>query len=130
MSSMRARALGSSVPQRSAAPAVKAPPALSSPTNGPEESKRAPANPGQQVTPKSSMRDLLPRQSRNGKGFKDEHNLKYQIDIQISPKKMLVVKIYNGDRAEDILATLKMNPDLDLDEEDLVNIERVIRYHT
>jgi len=43
---------------------------------------------------------------------------------------MLVVKIYNGDKAEDILATLKMNPDLDLDEEDLAKIERVIRYHT
>ena len=40
------------------------------------------------------------------KGFKDEYNLKFQIDIQISPKKMLVVKIYNGDTAEEILKTL------------------------
>lgn len=79
-------------------------------------------------TPKSSSRDL-PRQVRN-KGFKDEKNLKFQIDIQISPKKMLVVKIYQGDKAEDILATLKSNPDLELDEEDLAKIERVIRFHT
>ena len=43
---------------------------------------------------------------------------------------MLVVKIYNGDRAEEILANLKMNKELELDEEDLVNIERVIRHHT
>ena len=56
--------------------------------------------------------------------------MRYQIDIQISPKKMLVVKIYNGDRAEEILANLKMNKELELDEEDLVNIERVIRHHT
>jgi len=57
-------------------------------------------------------------------------NLKYQIDIQISPKKMLVVKIYHGDRAEEILETLKMNPHLGLDEEDIAKIERVIRHHT
>lgn len=43
---------------------------------------------------------------------------------------MLVVKIYNGDKAEDILTTLKMNADLGLNEEDLNNIERVIRLHT
>ena len=43
---------------------------------------------------------------------------------------MLVVKIYEGDRAEDILANLKKNKDLDLDEEDLFNIERVVRHHT
>lgn len=43
---------------------------------------------------------------------------------------MLVVKIYNGDKAEDILATVKMNEALELDSEDLVNIERVIRFHS
>ena len=43
---------------------------------------------------------------------------------------MLVVKIYNGDKAEDILATVKMNQALELDEEDMVNIERVIRFHS
>lgn len=43
---------------------------------------------------------------------------------------MLIVKIHEGDRAEDILANLKMNKDLGLDEEDLRNIERVVRVHT
>ena len=42
---------------------------------------------------------------------------------------MLVVKIYNGDKADEILDNLKMNKDVDLDEEDLTNIERVIRHH-
>ena len=60
---------------------------------------------------------------------KQEAALRYQIDIQISPKKMLVVKIYEGDKAEDILSNLVSNKDLDLDEEDIVNIERVIRHH-
>ena len=63
-------------------------------------------------------------------GWKDEANLRYQIDIQISPKKMLIVKIYEGDKAEDILANLTSNKDLELDEEDIVNIERVVRHHT
>ena len=43
---------------------------------------------------------------------------------------MLIVKIYEGDKAEDILVNLKKNKDLELDEEDLANIERVIRHHT
>ena len=42
---------------------------------------------------------------------------------------MLVVKIYEGDKAEDILSNLTSNKDLELDEEDIVNIERVIRHH-
>ena len=63
-------------------------------------------------------------------GWKDESNLRYQIDIQISPKKMLIVKIYEGDKAEDILANLTSNKDLELDEEDITNIERVVRHHT
>ena len=42
---------------------------------------------------------------------------------------MLVVKIYEGDKAEDILANLINNKDLELDEEDITNIERVIRHH-
>ena len=37
---------------------------------------------------------------------------------------MLVVKIYEGDKAEDILANLINNKDLELDEEDITNIER------
>ena len=67
---------------------------------------------------------------RNKDGWKDEANLRFQIDIQISPKKMLIVKIYEGDKAEDILANLTSNKDLELDEEDIVNIERVVRHHT
>ena len=63
-------------------------------------------------------------------GWKDEANLRYQIDIQISPKKMLIVKIYEGDKAEDILANLTSNKDLELDDEDIKNIERVVRHHT
>ena len=43
---------------------------------------------------------------------------------------MLIVKIYEGDKAEDILANLTSNKDLELDEEDIVNIERVVRHHT
>ena len=43
---------------------------------------------------------------------------------------MLVIKIYVGDKAEDILANIKANKDLELTDEDIVNIERVIRHHT
>lgn len=43
---------------------------------------------------------------------------------------MLIIKIHEGDKADDILANLKMNKDLGLDEEDLQNIERVVRVHT
>ena len=43
---------------------------------------------------------------------------------------MLVVKIYENDKADDILANLKVNRDLGLDEEDFINIARVIRHHT
>ena len=43
---------------------------------------------------------------------------------------MLIVKIHEGDRAEDIIANLRLNKELELDEEDLQNIERVVRVHT
>ena len=43
---------------------------------------------------------------------------------------MLIVKIYEGDKAEDILANLTSNKDLELDDEDITNIERVVRHHT
>lgn len=43
---------------------------------------------------------------------------------------MLVVKIYIGDKAEDILKTVIENPSVEFDEDDMINIERVIRFHT
>ena len=43
---------------------------------------------------------------------------------------MLIVKIFEGDKAEDILANLTSNKDLELDDEDITNIERVVRHHT
>ena len=57
-------------------------------------------------------------------------NLKYQIDIQISPKKMVIVKIYNGDKAADIVNNLRKHKTLDLQEDELERIERVVKIHT
>ena len=59
----------------------------------------------------------------------NEQNLKFQIDIQVSPKKLLIVKIYKGDKAEDILMNLKRHKTLALDDEKFQRIEKVIRHH-
>lgn len=59
-----------------------------------------------------------------------EANLKYQIDIQVSPKKLLVVKIYEGDKAADILQNLRKHKTLELDAEAMAKIETVVKHHT
>jgi hypothetical protein len=43
---------------------------------------------------------------------------------------MVIVKIYKGDKAEDILNNLKRHRTLALKEEELARIEKVVRYHT
>lgn len=39
--------------------------------------------------------------------FKNDDDLKFQIDIQVSSKQMLVIKVYKGDKAEDLIQNLK-----------------------
>ena len=43
---------------------------------------------------------------------------------------MLIVKVYEGDKADDILNNLRKNKELGLSQEDFVKIDRVIRLHT
>ena len=43
---------------------------------------------------------------------------------------MVIVKIYKGDKAEDILNNLKRHRTLNLQEDELARIEKVVRYHT
>jgi len=43
---------------------------------------------------------------------------------------MLILKIYEGDRAADILKNLRSRTNLDLDEESFEKLETVIRLHT
>ena len=84
--------------------------------------KKAEVIPSEKITPDMRFED---------QAFKDpEDDLKFQIDIQVSPKKMVIVKIYKGDKAEDILNNLKRHRTLALQEEELARIEKVVRYHT
>lgn len=55
--------------------------------------------------------------------------LRYQIDVQISPQKTLVLKIYDGDKAEEILQSLHEMVSLELDQVSFQKLEYVIRTH-
>jgi hypothetical protein len=57
-------------------------------------------------------------------------DLRFQLDIQISPKKMLVVKIYEGDTAADIIGNLKQTKNFNVSEDVMKQIELVVRAHT
>ena len=56
--------------------------------------------------------------------------LRYQIDIQLSAKSVLILKIYEGDSASEMVANLRKQEQLkSLDEASFQKIERVIRLH-
>lgn len=56
--------------------------------------------------------------------------LKYQIDVQISPQKVLVIKIYEGDTAVFVKNSLYSRLlTYNLDKEQIATIERIIDQH-
>ena len=66
-------------------------------------------------------------QDVNSKG----RELKYQLDFQVCQSRTIVVKIYQGDSADDIITNLRLNSVTDrIGNKDLEQIEKIIRQHT